>query len=249
LLTGWSPDANWFWDGTKWNDAVSADGYWRYDGSRWTPFTGLRSPMPLAPYQPTPPPSPAAAGLPSWLAASEVERLQRQEEATEQASVAPPPELPQKVDGWGDHQVVRKVLLWAGVVLGAGLLLFGLLGLASPRLNQSAVPLAVATIVLGGAVAGSCLLQLFIPGLFDAAMGAAGLAVSTLGILGCLVVLGMIVNTWITLSRPVGTGRYVVPWATVLVIGLRVWRGRWAAAIIIGLTWAGSVLLTSSMGR
>ena len=27
--TGWSADGNWFWDGARWNDAVSEDGKWR----------------------------------------------------------------------------------------------------------------------------------------------------------------------------------------------------------------------------
>jgi len=248
-LTGWSPDANWFWDGSKWRDAVSPDGKWRFDGSAWLPFTGLRSPMPLAPFQPGPPPPPPAAGLPSWVAASEVERLQAREEAREPASVGPPPELPQEVDVGSGHPVVGKVLLWAGVVLGAGVLVFGLLGLASPTLHQSTVPFAVFVVVLGGTVAASCLLQLFSPGLLADSFGAVGMVVRSLGILGSLVILGMIVNTWISLSRPVGSGRNVIPWATVLVIAFRAWRGRWLAAVIIGATWAAAFLLTSAMGR
>lgn len=147
------------------------------------------------------------------------------------------------------HQVIGKVLLWAGVVLGAGVVVFGLLGLASPTLHQSTRPFAVFVVVLGGTVAASCLLRLFSPGLLADSFGAVGMVVRSLGILGSLVMLGMIVNTWISLSRPVGSGRNVIPWATVLVIALRAWRGRWLAAVIIGLTWAAAFLLTSAMGR
>ena len=147
------------------------------------------------------------------------------------------------------HHVIGKVPLWAGVVLGAGILIFGLLGLASPTLHQSTRPFAVFVVVLGGTVAASCLLRLFSPGLLADSFGAVGMVVRSLGILGSLVILGMIVNTWISLSRPVGSGRNVIPWATVLVIALRAGRGRWLAAVIIGATWAAAFLLTSAMGR
>jgi len=33
--TGWSDDGNWFWDGARWNDAVSEDSKWRFDGNSW----------------------------------------------------------------------------------------------------------------------------------------------------------------------------------------------------------------------
>jgi len=69
---GWSQDANWFWDGLKWNDAVSPDGKYRFDGREWRAFHGRRSPMPMEPLHPTaqlpqaPLPTAPAAGLPSW---------------------------------------------------------------------------------------------------------------------------------------------------------------------------------------
>jgi len=46
---GWSPDANWFWDGREWQDAVSPDGKWRYNGKDWKRFRGKRTAMPIAP--------------------------------------------------------------------------------------------------------------------------------------------------------------------------------------------------------
>jgi hypothetical protein len=95
---------NWFWDGLKWNDAISPDGKSRYDGRAWKPFKGQRTAAP-APLAPPPPPAPVAppapaVGLPSWVDQSEVERLakeqrERQEMAAQASvpSIPPPPEL------------------------------------------------------------------------------------------------------------------------------------------------------------
>ncbi len=32
-----SPDGLWWWDGAKWQAALSADGRWRWDGRAWVP--------------------------------------------------------------------------------------------------------------------------------------------------------------------------------------------------------------------
>ena len=249
-LTGWSPDANWFWDGTRWNDAVSADGKWRFDGRTWIPFAGQRSPMPAATFQPAAAAPAAGSGLLAWVAASEVERLQSEQEEREQAAVAPLPQAqPARIDFWSVHTVIRQVLLWSGVAVGAALLPLGALALSSSSLEPKNAPFVVFTMVLGAALAAACLLQLFLPGLLGGTFAMAGGAVRSLGILGTLVVALMLINTSIALSRPVGGGRYVVPWATLLVIGLRMYRGRWGAAMIIGGVWAASVLLTLSLGR
>ena len=104
-MTGWSADGNWFWDGTKWNDAVSSDGRWRFDGQTWQPFSGARSPMPPPPV-PVGAAAPAPAALeeapPSWLAPSEVERLRNEKAAREHAAAAaaanPSAPLPKELD-------------------------------------------------------------------------------------------------------------------------------------------------------
>lgn len=100
---GWSSDGNWFWDGVKWNDAVSPDGKSRYNGREWRPFSGQRSLMPPAPVRQSaapPPPPPPAVNLPSWVAQSEVDRLSQEKRDREafaaQAAlpaIPPPPEL------------------------------------------------------------------------------------------------------------------------------------------------------------
>ena len=98
---GWSPDANWFWDGRAWQDAISPDGKWRYDGKDWKRFRGKRTAMPVAPLYVAAPGAPATPvapiEMPSWVAPSEVERIvkEKQEAAAYAAApvIPPPPEL------------------------------------------------------------------------------------------------------------------------------------------------------------
>ena len=92
--TGWSADGNWFWDGSKWNDAISEDGRWRFDGANWVPFQGERTPMPPLAFDTAPPFTPHVdpqESMPSWVAASEIDRMQQQQIEQQMAAVAPPP--------------------------------------------------------------------------------------------------------------------------------------------------------------
>ena len=99
---GWSQDANWFWDGLQWNDAVSPDGKYRFDGREWLKFHGQRSIMPPVPLfataaqgPPAAPPGPPAVELPSWVDQSEVERLAKEKrEREELAAQAALPQMP-----------------------------------------------------------------------------------------------------------------------------------------------------------
>jgi hypothetical protein len=46
-----SPDRQYFWDGSKWASAVSADGAWRWDGRYWRPAhkrAGITTPIAIA---------------------------------------------------------------------------------------------------------------------------------------------------------------------------------------------------------
>lgn len=101
---GWSPDGNWYWDGTPWNEAVSQDGKWRFDGNDWQPFSGQRTPMPAAVAAPPPPPPPppapvaAAVAVPSWVDPSEVERLEREKREREAIAAQPVAPLPPELD-------------------------------------------------------------------------------------------------------------------------------------------------------
>jgi hypothetical protein len=100
--TGWSADGNWFWDGSKWNDAISEDGRWRFDGADWIAFQGQRTPMPPLAFNTEPPFAQAVdpgEAMPSWVAKAEIERLQEQQIEQQIAAVAPPPPpLPPELD-------------------------------------------------------------------------------------------------------------------------------------------------------
>jgi len=122
--TGWSGDGNWFWDGDRWNDALSQDGKWRFDGSAWQPFAGPRTAMPAQPlYPPAPPPPPppppppawagsaagappppppppgaAVATMPSWVDPSEIERIEREKRERLMLAAQPPPPVPAAQD-------------------------------------------------------------------------------------------------------------------------------------------------------
>lgn len=241
---GWSPDGHWFWDGLKWNDALSPDGRWRFDGREWQAFSGQRSSMPAQPpgQAPVQPPPPEQVVLPSWVAQSEADRLEQERREMEalvaQAAV---PVAPLHAES----HLIRNVLLWAGLVLGAGIFLFGLLGIISLSLSSTArsgsVAVAVVLVIFGAAVLIACLLRLLG---YSLNLGPVGMAISSLGVLGCVVVLLMIINTLASLGHT-GGGRYVIPWATVLVVVRRAWKGRWLAVVIISVTWVVGVLVTT----
>lgn len=143
-----------------------------------------------------------------------------------------------------------RVLLWAGVALGGAALLIGILGIliapnaSSATQSSNDVTGGTILIVLGAAVAAPCALRLL--GLRSLSL--VGVGISSLGILGSLVVLGMIANTFIAVTRPTGGG-YIVPIATILVAVRRAWMGRWLAAIIIGVIWVVAVLIIEAARR
>jgi len=106
--TGWSPDANWFWDGRAWQDAISPDGKWRFNGKEWRRFRGKRTAIPVAPLwvaAPAAPPSAPVAPIemPSWVAPSEVERIVKEKQEAEAYAatpvIPPPPELDWRLAG------------------------------------------------------------------------------------------------------------------------------------------------------
>lgn len=152
----WSTDGNWFWDGQRWNDALSPDGHYRFDGRAWQPYGGQRTPMPpplvaaaapvfVAPAAPAPATAVAAAipaaAYPSWLAADEVHRLEQErvqrEQAVRAAAFAPQPQAV-AVDWSAVHaQVLRQnarpaVGSWWQVGVGSVVIYLALLMLCFP---------------------------------------------------------------------------------------------------------------------
>ena len=102
---------------------------------------------------------------------------------------------------------------------------------------------AVVFIVIGGAIFLPCL------GVLLGFGPVVGTTLHSLGIAGCLVVLGMVINTAVAVIHPVGGLRYVVPWGTFVLIVFRAWRGRWLGACIIGGVWLVGAMIILTIGR
>src|SRR5713226_3423887 len=143
----------------------------------------------------------------------------------------------------------KKIMVWAGLVLGGGILLPGLLGFvttlgqpASVERTDSLVVAAVLT-VFGGAIFAPCLATILG---FGPVVGA---SLYSLGIWGCLFVFGTVLNTALAVAVPLGAGRFVMPWGTVAMVAFRAWRGRWLGAGIIVITWAVGAAIILTMAR
>jgi hypothetical protein len=152
---------------------------------------------------------------------------------------APPPE---------PLSIPKKIVCWAGLVLGGGLALLGLLGVPS-ALSQEGLTrtdeltIAIFAVVIGG--------LMFVPSL-GVLLGFGPAVAGTfhsLGILGVIYVLGSIINAALAVTNPVGIGSYFIPWTMLGVVAFRAWRGRWVGAILILLTWAVSTTITLFMAR
>jgi hypothetical protein len=231
-----SPDGNYWWDGQAWQlmpgrIAATPAAQPIADTPRpsWLPeeiAVPIRPAPPELPFVPQPVVVGAIAGpavyAPAW------------------ANEPPPPPEP--------ISIPKKIVCWAGLVLGGGLLLLGIL--ETPfALAQGGVTRtddftgAVFTFVIGGLI--------FVPSL--GVLFGFGPAVSgtfhSLGILGVLYVVGSIVNAAVAVTNPVGGGRYFIPWTMLGVVAFRAWRGRWVGAILILITWAISTAITLFMAR
>jgi hypothetical protein len=225
---------------------ISPDGAYWWDGKVWQPMPapGAASSAPMA----------AQTPRPSWLP-----------EGVDVPTAANPPGIPlisQSVGtaiyapAWASEtppqsaglSLVKKALLWTGLVLSGATVLLGLLGLPAV-LNEvgtarsNGLTGAAVLFVVGGTVFVPCLAVLLG---FEPVVTA---SLHSLGILGCLVVLAMVVNTVIAVTSPVGGGRFVIPWGTVALVVFRAWRGRWLGAGIIGGVWVVAATITLMLGR
>ena len=142
-----------------------------------------------------------------------------------------------------------KILVWAGLVLGGAILFPGLIGLATTLGQPASVErtdglvVAATLVVFGGAIFAPCLATILG---FGPVVGA---SLHSLGIWGCLVVFGMVLNTALAVTTPLGAGRFVMPWGTVAVVVFRAWRGRWLGAGIIVVVWAVGAALILTLGQ
>jgi hypothetical protein len=139
--------------------------------------------------------------------------------------------------------LTQKILLWAGLVLSGAMVLYGLVGIPVAltefgTVRSNTLTGAVVLILVGGAIFAPCLAVLLGFG------PVVTTTLSSLGILGCFVVLTMVINTAVAVTFPGGgVGRLVVPWGTVVLVVFRAWRGRWLGAGIIAVVWAVSTTI------
>jgi hypothetical protein len=231
-----SPDGNYWWDGQAWQlmpgrVAATATAQPTTDTPRpsWLP-EAIAVPIPAAPPEMPFVPQPVVVGAiagpavyaPAW------------------ANEPPPPPEP--------ISIPKKIVCWAGLVLGGGLLLLGIL--ETPfALAQGGVTRtddftgAALTVVFGGLI--------FVPSL-GVLLGFGPAVAGTfhsLGILGVIYVVGSIINASVAVTNPVGGGRYFIPWTMLGVVAFRAWRGRWVGAVLILVTWAISTTITLFMGQ
>src|SRR5260370_20366410 len=83
---------------------------------------------------------------------------------------------------------------------------------------------------------------------FAMSLGGFGMSIPEIGIMGWIVVLLIVVNTAIALGNPRAGSNYVVPWGTLIVIGIRAFQRNWAAVIIIGGVWLAAVIALQVAG-
>ena len=146
------------------------------------------------------------------------------------------------------RSTTRTVLLWIGLAVGGLILLFGLLAIpvslaGSGTQRSDSLSSAALFIIVGGAFFVPCLASLLGFGPVVSA------SFRELGILGYIVVLATVINTAVVVTRPVGGGRFVIPWAGVVLVMFRAWRGRWLGAGIIVGVWAVCSVIILTMAR
>ncbi len=241
---------------------LSPDGNYWWDGQAWQLMPGRIAAIPAAIAAATPaaPQPTAATPRPTWLP----------EDIAVPVPAAPPdlPFVPQPVvagavpgpavyaPAWANDpppppepiSIPKKIVCWAGLVLGGGLLLLGLLGIPF-ALNEGGInrtddfTTAVFVIVIAG--------LMFVPSL-GVLLGFGPAVAGTfysLGILGVIYVVGSIINAAVAVTNPVGGGRYFIPWTMLGVVAFRAWRGRWVGAVLILITWAISTTITLTLAR
>lgn len=171
---------------------------------------------------------PAAAVTPSWEQAAAQQRHRR--------------------------NIVGDVVLWAGVVLGFLIVIFGgidIIQLHSARslpTDQAAAgaTIGIALIIIGALVMLGCGMRLL--GL--TMLGPLRPLLSELAIFGTLMLLSLILTDVFILVTPPGTFPFYFPLIAVGTMVYKFWRGKWLAGGALGFFWVLSLLLQlPSLGR
>jgi hypothetical protein len=243
---------------------LSPDGAYWWDGQAWQPTASESAAVPIAQIE-------SGAPRPSWLPQG-VELpspsdppdapLMPAEIGSPDGSVFTPavigaPASAVFTPAWAGESDApdpslstgTKIGVWVGLVLGGAILLPGLIGLATTLGQPASVErtdglvVAATLVVFGGAIFAPCLATILG---FGPVVGA---SLHSLGIWGCLVVFGIVLNTALAVTTPLGAGRFVMPWGTVAVVVFRAWRGRWLGAGIIVVVWAVGAALILTLGQ
>ena len=235
---------------------LSPDGRYWWDGQTWQPMPAA----PAAPVVPFAQVAPAASQAtdptrPSWLAEGvEIPGPPPAAPPPTAAAYAPAQEAAPLWAAPAPHRhIITTIALWAGVIVGAASLLFGLLGIVvaqgvpAPR-QQTELTGALVFLFLGAVIFFPTFLNLTGFGhIITASTGVSGAilggAFSELGIVGSIIVFLMIANTAIVVSTQVGGGRYGVPLAGIAIVIRRVLQGKWLGAGLITGTWAVCVVI------
>lgn len=219
----------------------------------------LSAPVPAAPisqdFPPPPPGVPPPApdpNRPSWLAEG-MPMSAEPSPAFAGVAYTPVAETPMweaPAPARSPVTVVQTALVWGGVLLGAAVLLFGLLGVAAAPGEPAGEGARTMPIAIAFAVAGAVLCAVFLLKVFGYSInvGAPRLAIGSLGVVGSIILGLMVLNTYIALTQPVGSGRYGIPLGTIAIMVRRALMGRWLAVFILGGAWIACVGLIQARG-
>jgi hypothetical protein len=78
--------------------------------------------------------------------------------------------------------------------------------------------------------------------------GAFRMAINSLGIAGCLLLGLVVVDVALALGGRLGPVTIGVPWALILLVIRRAWKGRWLGAAILAVAWLLAVLILLLFG-
>ncbi|HUZ88128.1 MAG TPA: hypothetical protein VNF26_14375 [Candidatus Baltobacterales bacterium] len=270
-----SPDGRFWWDGRAWQamPTLSPDGRHWWDGQSWQPVPlveeaaapppelgfegpGLSAVEETGAYGPSSTPfvgppagyappdianaAPAAYGPPAnYEMASSVYGVPA-------AAVTPNWEL-EPARQRNRRNIVGDVVLWAGIVLGLLIVMFGgidVIQLRSARLlptdeAAAGATIGIALIIIGALVMLGCgmrLMGLTMLGLFRPVL-------SELAIFGTLMLLSLIFSDVFILATPPGTLPFYFPLTAVVTMLYKFWRGKWLAGGALGFFSLLSVLL------
>src|SRR5713101_5248380 len=200
-----SPDGAYWWDGQAWQPTLldsaatsAAQSVQEAAQPSWLP-AGVELPSPSDP--PDAPLTPAVIGAPDGSVFTPA-AIGSPVSAVLTPAWAGETEAPDT-----SLSIGKKIMVWAGLVLGGGILLLGLLGLATTLGQPASVErtdglvLAAVLTVFGGAIFAPCLATVLGFGpVVDASL-------YSLGIAGCLVVFGVVLNALLAVPPRRRSGR------------------------------------------